>query len=85
MIKNVDILSLYDIKMNGAIFCQVIKIRQFLQLNPSITPGNQKWKGAAPIFIKRADGIKYITVLCQLKSIILDKSTAARNRIDAIA
>lgn len=25
-------------------------INPFIQLSPSITPGNQKWKGAAPIF-----------------------------------
>lgn len=37
--------------INGAIFCQVIKIRLFIQFNPSITLGNQKWKGATPLFI----------------------------------
>jgi hypothetical protein len=35
----------------GAIFCHVIKIKLFIQFNPSEIEGNQKWKGAAPIFI----------------------------------
>lgn len=35
----------------GVIFCHVIKIKQFNQDNPSIILGNQKWKGADPIFI----------------------------------
>jgi hypothetical protein len=39
----------------GAIFCQVIKIKLFIQLIPSITPGNQKWKGAAPLFRRRVE------------------------------
>lgn len=40
--------------MIGATFCQVIKIKLFIQVEPSITPGNQKWKGAAPNLIRRA-------------------------------
>lgn len=35
----------------GVIFCQVIKIKLFNQDNPSTILGNQKWNGAAPIFI----------------------------------
>jgi len=34
----------------GAIFCQVIKIKLLIQFKPSITLGNQKWKGATPLF-----------------------------------
>lgn len=37
----------------GKIFCQVLKIKQFIQFSPFIVLGNQKWKGAAPNFIKR--------------------------------
>lgn len=37
--------------INGAIFCPVINIREFTQFKPSITSGNQKWKGAAPSFV----------------------------------
>lgn len=37
----------------GEIFCQVIKIKQFNQDNPSIILGNQKWKGTEPIFKNR--------------------------------
>lgn len=39
----------------GAIFCHVKIIKQFIQFNPSITSGNQKWNGAAPILVKRAE------------------------------
>ena len=35
----------------GANFCHVIKISLFVQFIFSITFGNQKWNGAAPIFI----------------------------------
>jgi len=40
----------YDNNIIGAIFCQVNKIRLLIQSIPSIISGNQKWKGAAPIF-----------------------------------
>jgi len=46
---------LYINKIIGAIFCQVSIIRQLFQFNPSITSGNQKWKGAAPIFVNKAE------------------------------
>lgn len=39
----------------GAIFCQVNIINEFIQDRPWITSGSQKWKGAAPIFIKIAE------------------------------
>lgn len=42
-------------KIIGAIFCQVNIIVQLIQLNPSITSGNQKWNGAAPIFVKSVE------------------------------
>lgn len=50
-------IFLIDMAINiiGAIFCQVIRINLFTHVNPSITLGNQKWKGAAPVFIIRAD------------------------------
>ena len=47
----------YEHNIKGAIFCQVIKIKLFHQLSPSITPGNQKWKGAAPLFKSKEDKI----------------------------
>lgn len=46
---------LYIIMIIGAIFCQVNKIKQFNQSNPSITSGNQEWNGAAPSFVKSAE------------------------------
>lgn len=47
----------------GAIFCQVKRINEFIQFNPSITSGNQKWKGAAPILIINAEFIIIINEL----------------------
>lgn len=47
----------YEIKNKGAIFCQVIKIKAFIQDNPSIISGNQKWKGAVPLFKNRVERI----------------------------
>lgn len=46
-------MSLYEIKVIGASFCQVIKINLFIHVIPSITFGNQKWKGAAPLFMSK--------------------------------
>lgn len=45
---------MYIIKIIGAIFCQVNIINEFTQFKPSIISGNQKWKGAAPILIRKA-------------------------------
>lgn len=50
-------MILYEINIKGAIFCQVIRIKPLIHLNPSITPGNQKWKGAAPFFNNNVDKI----------------------------
>lgn len=36
--------------VKGANFCQVNRVNEFNQVNPSIILGNQKWKGAAPNF-----------------------------------
>ena len=43
----------YDINISGAAFCTVINRAQFSHLNPSITPGNHQWRGAAPLFSNR--------------------------------
>jgi hypothetical protein len=51
------IVIMYDKIINGAIFCQLIKIRLVYQFNPSITLGNQKWKGAVPLFNIIVDNI----------------------------
>lgn len=48
-------LILYITKIIGAIFCQVNKINLLNQFNPSIISGNQKWNGAAPIFVNNAE------------------------------
>jgi len=50
--------------IKGAIFCQVIKIKLFIQFKPSITLGNQKWNGATPLFnINVEENIKLINNL----------------------
>lgn len=46
---------LYISKTIGAIFCHVKIIKQFIQFNPSITSGNQKWNGAIPILVNKAE------------------------------
>ena len=43
----------YEININGAAFCTVINSARFSHLNPSITPGNHQWKGAAPLFSRK--------------------------------
>lgn len=56
---------LYMIRTIGAIFCHVLIKKQFIHDSPSITSGNQKWNGAAPIFVRRAEfkiAIKVILV-----------------------
>lgn len=54
----------------GASFCQVIRIKLVFQFNPSITSGNQKWNGAAPIFVNRTDSIKIVLVHSPTISIV---------------
>lgn len=41
----------------GVIFCHVSKIKQLIQVKFFITSGNQKWKGAAPSFINKAESM----------------------------
>lgn len=54
----------------GVIFCQVIKIKQLNQDNPSETLGNQKWNGTEPIFIYREELIKIKIKLFILKLLL---------------
>lgn len=44
----------YDSNDKGAIFWIVIRIITWFHWSPSITLGNQKWKGAAPALSRRA-------------------------------
>lgn len=52
-----------DSRIIGAIFCQVIKIKLLIQFKPSITFGNQKWKGATPLFIINEDAKIILIIL----------------------
>lgn len=47
-----DFMGYKGIRDRGAIFCQVIRIREFFQFRPSMILVNQKCKGGAPSFIK---------------------------------
>lgn len=69
----------------GEIFCHVIKIKQFIQDNPSMTLGNQKWNGADPIFINKVEFIKIeiLLFISKFKNIILFK-IINKKLIDAI-
>lgn len=58
----------YDNNTIGAIFCHVIRIIVVIQLNPSTISGNQKWNGAAPIFIMR---VEFITIIMYLLIFII--------------
>lgn len=63
---------MYDKSIRGAIFCHVINIKPFIQFSPSITPGNQKWKGAAPIFSKSEELIKIETAVLFIAKELLE-------------
>ena len=59
------------------------------QVNPSITPGNQKWNGAAPLFKSRAEEIKRFLYFKRNSLFILSKTnikiTANKNTEEASA
>lgn len=76
---------MYEISIKGAIFCQVIKINLLIQFNPSITPGNQKWKGAAPLFNNKVDKINKSLKLLFIIQLLLKNNIIkiiANNKID---
>lgn len=71
----------------GVIFCQVIKIKLLNQDKPSTTLGNQKWKGADPIFINIEELIKIEIKLfiSKLLNIIILKIIQNKKLMEAIA
>lgn len=58
--SGLQLYKVYIKRYNGPTFWTVIKIKPWGQVNPSITCGNQKWKGAAPSFNNKAVVIKII-------------------------
>lgn len=75
-------LILYINKIIGAIFCHDNKINELIQFNPSITSGNQKWKGAAPIFVKSAElKINIIILLFNENGRFIDIEINLNNKI----
>lgn len=53
-----ELLFILNIKrIIGAIFCQVKTIIELNHVRPKIISGNQKWNGAIPILIKKAEFI----------------------------
>lgn len=71
----------------GVIFCQVIKIKLLNQDKPSTILGNQKWKGADPIFINIEELIKIeiILFISKLLNIIILKIIQNKKLVEAIA
>lgn len=55
IVKKLKFKLLFMIKIIGVIFCHVNNNKQLNQFNPSITSGNQKWKGAAPSLVNNAE------------------------------
>jgi hypothetical protein len=85
IIKEVKIfkLKLKLRSMRGAIFCQVKSIKPFPHVSPSITPGNQKWRGAAPIFSSKDDLIKVLIKGFDVKSVFeVPKIKAANTTVN---
>ena len=58
----------FDINIIGTAFFSVSNSAQCSHLNPSITPGNHHWSGAAPLFNKR--GVQMITGVYRFLSIV---------------
>ena len=71
-----------NIRINGAIFCQVRRISPWIQLINSITWGNQKWVGAIPDFTPRAIRIKLLKELILLKGENLKVEILAKIKMD---
>lgn len=72
--------------IKGAIFCQVKRIKTPNHSSPSQTIGNQKCKGAAPIFINREIFIKVSILKYKSKDRGIDtKITAIKKILDARA
>jgi len=63
IILNVKVLVsiTFNININEAAFCNVINSAQFYHLNPSVTPGNHQWRGAAPLFNRR--GVQMVIIV----------------------
>lgn len=57
-------------KIMGVIFCHVNKISLLNQLNLSITSGNQKWNGAIPILVNKAE-LKVISIAFSILKVII--------------
>ena len=65
-------------------------IIQLIHLNPSITSGNQKWNGAAPIFVRRAElrmivGSWLYSKLLIVLVLVIIKITANKRTVEAMA
>lgn len=74
-IKNNKKKSIENDKIiKGAIFCHVMRIKLLIHDIPSITFGNQKWKGAIPAFIiNEIDKIMFIINSVLINNILFSK------------
>lgn len=57
--------TLVIVMNKGAIFCHVLRIMQDIHLIFNIICGNQKWNGAPPILIIKANISLYIAILLE--------------------
>ena len=80
-IKKVVVLDdeKYDIKTNGAIFCQIKTMAQCIQGSLIIIWGNQKWNGAIPALV--AIAIKITGFIIELKFIAMLRGSAEAKKI----
>ena len=83
--KRVKEVSVKDIKVSGAIFCQVRRIPAWAHIILLITWGNQKWKGAAPLFrakarvvAKEGANINDVLVFCEKIMVLVIIRTDAK-------
>lgn len=67
--KNKIFIVTKEMRINGAIFCQVRRINACSHSEHTITCGNQKWRGATPALVRRDTRIRTL----KIKAFILNK------------
>jgi len=66
----------YVIKVRGATFCQVIRVKDLIQGTLRLTTRNQACRGAAPILVKNTTLSRSIRVILGFSMVALITSTA---------
>lgn len=70
-----------DRRINGAIFCHVDKIKQFIHDSDVITDGNHIWHGAAPSFSNK-EVIRIIIATLFLINVLISIDDPSRSNIE---